>query len=1495
MQSIDLLTASLDGFLCSNGKCINGALRCDTQDDCGDGSDENACPEECHYHMASSGDSIESPNYPGKYRPLADCKWTLEGPVGTSIVLQFTEFDTERTFDTVQILAGGRTEDASVTLATLSGKQNLSQQFFTSASNFMIVHFRSDATVEKAGFRASWKTEPLVCGGHLKALPQGQELVSPGYPNAYPGGLECLFVLTAPLGKVVTLVIDDLDMEPLKDYVLVRNGPEADAEQLALLTGRSSDLPFTYLQSTSESMYLYVHTDLSDSRRGFRFRYSMGCDVTLEAANGTIVSPGYDMSSGGKYPNNLECDYHLRAPGGAPLSLRFIDFHVDETDSVQVYDGSSSNGIRLHPAEGFRGTGGRGPLFPKSTMIFSAGSGDLLVRFKSDPLRMERGWKAIWSADCPELFPAADSDKHLNAASRATVKGEGRVFGSTISVSCPEGLELATGAVNITTTCLSGGRWTIPYIPHCQDVYCGPVPQIDNGFAIAATNVTLGGEAQYQCYAGFGFASGLAIETITCTADGEWDSVPECSASQCTSLPSVAHANATVLNGQGTNYGSVIRFECDPGYERKGDPVLLCQSNGTWSGAVPSCSKVRCRTFPEMENGWIANRTRAYSYGDETRAQCYRGYKLNGTSVVRCGPDGRFTNVSSCIDVDECSPTSSSSSNQQQQSNLPCDQASTTCSNLPGSFQCQCRTGFVPNLDCRPVTDLGMASGGIPNPSISVSSAEKGFPKENVRLNAKGGWCGAETGSGNNWVTIDMRAPMVLRGFRTQPVARGAGGSGVAFASSIRLQYADDADDLFREYKSPEGAPVEFRIPEGTSIAVVNLPIPIEARYFRLVVQDYSIAPCLRFEMMGCGRSECTDINECALDGLNGGCDHKCINTPGGSACTCDQGYDLYTQNGTAGFFVAESETGLRDGDLLRFNKTCVRKMCPVIFAPENGHMLPMMSMSAKSSPASLSMSGNAEAGEHLHFGDVVSFQCHIGFLLVGAPAIECTVGGVWNNSAPVCQPSMCAVLSDSPSEGLAVIRPSTLVNASSNGTITVSSSLVPYGENITLTCSEPGRPLARTLTSSFRQCVYDPRPGFPQYWFSGEEPSCPRIDCGKPPETPGSEYGFFPDTRYKSNFFFGCQPTFTLAGQSSRNDNVVRCMENGVWDFGDLRCEGPVCEDPGRPADGIQRLVPGTGVGGYEQGAEVSFECTRPGYIPITSAPIQCVRDPECRVVRPLGITSGRGIPDAALNATSERRGYEARKARMNSATGWCAQQEEAFTYVSVDLGSVQRVKAILVKGVVTSDLVGRPTEIRFFYKQAAADNYVVYFPNFNLTSRDPGNYGELAMITLPLSVQARYVILGIVSYDKNPCLKFELMGCPDEEPEDDGRLLLGYDLGFPICVDNDPPQFTNCPTAPVRVRRTATGVESVDFVVPTATDNSGMIARTEVRPEGFRPPLTVFQDTMVEYLAYDFDGNVAICQINITVVDEEPPMLQCPQSFVIELVEPQDSYQVI
>lgn len=173
----------------------------------------------------------------------------------------------------------------------------------------------------------------------------------------------------------------------------------------------------------------------------------------------------------------------------------------------------------------------------------------------------------------------------------------------------------------------------------------------------------------------------------------------------------------------------------------------------------------------------------------------------------------------------------------------------------------------------------------------------------------------------------------------------------------------------------------------------------------------------------------------------------------------------------------------------------------------------------------------------------------------------------------------------------------------------------------------------------------------------------------------------------------------------------------------------------------------------------------------------------------------------------------------------------------------------------------------------------------------REPGNYGELAMITLPKFVEARFVILGIVSYMDNACMKFELMGC--EEPEK--APLLGYDYGYSPCVDNEPPVFQNCPQQPIVVKRDTNGaIMPVNFTEPTAVDNSGSIARLEVKPASFRTPMHIFEDTVVKYVAFDYDGNVAICEINITVPDVTPPRLSCPPSYVIELVDKQDSYAV-
>ena len=87
------------------------------------------------------------------------------------------------------------------------------------------------------------------------------------------------------------------------------------------------------------------------------------------------------------------------------------------------------------------------------------------------------------------------------------------------------------------------------------------------------------------------------------------------------------------------------------------------------------------------------------------------------------------------------------------------------------------------------------------------------------------GWCGNSPITGvntGNWVTIDLRAPTVIRGFRTQGVRRLDGT--LAFPTAIRLQYADSLADKMREFRNVDRSPVEFRVLDGASMSVMNLP-----------------------------------------------------------------------------------------------------------------------------------------------------------------------------------------------------------------------------------------------------------------------------------------------------------------------------------------------------------------------------------------------------------------------------------------------------------------------------------------------------------------------------------------------------------------------------------------------------------------------------------------------------------------------------------------------
>ena len=189
---------------------------------------------------------------------------------------------------------------------------------------------------------------------------------------------------------------------------------------------------------------------------------------------------------------------------------------------------------------------------------------------------------------------------------------------------------------------------------------------------------------------------------------------------------------------------------------------------------------------------------------------------------------------------------------------------------------------------------------------------------------------------------------------------------------------------------------------------------------------------------MGCQKQTCDDVNECLKN--NGGCDQKCLNNAGSFNCMCIQGWELFTKDGTSNYYTSEAETGIRDGDTYRINKTCVRKMCPALDPPEHGQFLTDM--------------------ETYRFGDIVSFMCDFGYVMEGSSSLICTSAAQWNGTVPSCKPAACVTILDDNAEGLTVTRddPESLQ--------------IPLGGNVTFQCDQIGKPLRRAATAEFRQVI---------------------------------------------------------------------------------------------------------------------------------------------------------------------------------------------------------------------------------------------------------------------------------------------------------------------------------------------------------------------------------------------------------------------------------------
>ncbi|GFY65752.1 tolloid-like protein 2 [Trichonephila inaurata madagascariensis] len=234
---------------------------------------------DCKTSLTEGSGVIRSPGFPNFYPDKTDC-WTLitVNP-DKKITLHFDSIDLEYgdncTFDYVQIYDGATRE--STLLGQICSRQDRSS--YESTSNSLLLHFHSDESVNKKGYRAHYSAidkRSLVIGDCLwDSGPTNGTVASPNYPAQYPSLSNCSIWLQAPEDQRIYIEIDSLVVEIevncSYDYLKINDGPPPNTKTMGTLCGRINEPK--NLTSTTNEVQIVFHSDDFAEFSGFKLRY----------------------------------------------------------------------------------------------------------------------------------------------------------------------------------------------------------------------------------------------------------------------------------------------------------------------------------------------------------------------------------------------------------------------------------------------------------------------------------------------------------------------------------------------------------------------------------------------------------------------------------------------------------------------------------------------------------------------------------------------------------------------------------------------------------------------------------------------------------------------------------------------------------------------------------------------------------------------------------------------------------------------------------------------------------------------------------------------------------------------------------------------------------------------------------------------------------------------------------------------------------------------
>ncbi|NWZ25700.1 CFAH factor, partial [Asarcornis scutulata] len=213
--------------------------------------------------------------------------------------------------------------------------------------------------------------------------------------------------------------------------------------------------------------------------------------------------------------------------------------------------------------------------------------------------------------------------------------------GETVRYQCHEGFQV-TGPPEIFCR---RGNWSTP--PICEDVRCGPPPEIFNAHITSPQQQRYlpGATVHYECESN---SQIMGVNYVTCS-DGHWTKVPSCRDVTCEPPPEIAGGKVQGVKKPRYLPGETAHYQCWQGFQMMGASTVTCQ-NGTWTERPQCKGKGRkCGPPPDIENGDILSfPLPEYDQGQTVKYKCPSFYILKGPEQITC-IDGQWTNPPVCL------------------------------------------------------------------------------------------------------------------------------------------------------------------------------------------------------------------------------------------------------------------------------------------------------------------------------------------------------------------------------------------------------------------------------------------------------------------------------------------------------------------------------------------------------------------------------------------------------------------------------------------------------------------------------------------------------------------------------------------------------------------------------------------------------------------------------------------------------------------------------